>query len=104
MSDGEDQPCVLCDRDRPVTFHHLIPRTLHRKRWAKVQFDRADLQAGIWVCRDCHDAIHRFIPHRELAESYRTLASLQDHPELAKFVMWIRKQRGRRRTARPNRL
>lgn len=97
----DDRSCVLCGRDRPLTFHHLIPRTLHRKRWVKARFEASALHSGIWVCRDCHDAVHRFIPHRELAESFCTLETLRVHPEVAKFVLWIRTQRGRRRTARP---
>lgn len=94
--------CALCERDRPLTFHHAIPRTLHKKRWVKARFSADELHDGAWLCRDCHDAVHRFIPHRELAESFRTLEALRAHPEVARFVAWIARQRGRRRTARPN--
>ncbi len=98
----DPENCVLCERDRPLTFHHLIPRTLHKKRWVKVRFAADDLQDGVWLCRDCHDAVHRFIPHRELAEAFRSLDALRSHPEVAKFVSWIARQRGRRKVARPN--
>lgn len=99
----EDDGCALCRRTQPLTFHHTIPRSLHGKRWVRAKVDPAELHDGIWLCRDCHDAVHRFISHRELAESYRSLAALRQHPELAKFVAWIARQRGRRRTARPSR-
>lgn len=95
--------CALCERAHPLTFHHLIPRTVHRKRWARTRFSPEALQEGIWVCRDCHDAIHRFIPHRALAEEHRSLETLKTHPELARFVAWVSRQGGRRRTARLNR-
>ena len=95
--------CALCERDHPLTYHHLIPRTLHRKRWAKVRFSADALQAGIWVCRDCHDAIHRFISHRELAESHRSVEALLGHEQVGRFVRWVRTQGGRRRTARHSR-
>ena len=98
-----DDHCVLCGREQPLTFHHVIPRTLHRKRWVKARFSVSALQSGLWLCRDCHDAVHRFISHRELAESFHSLEALRGHPEVAKFVAWVARQSGRRRTARPSR-
>ena len=98
-----DEGGALCARSHPLTFHHSIPRALHKKRWVKRRFTPEDRLDGIWLCRDCHDAVHRFISHRELAESFRSLSALQGHPEVRKFVAWIAKQGGRRRTARPAR-
>ena len=99
----EPEHCELCERSQPLTFHHSIPRTLHKKRWVRSRFPAEALHVGVWLCRDCHDAIHRFIDHRTLAESHRSVEQLRSHPDVARFVAWIRTQRGRRRTARPNR-
>jgi 5-methylcytosine-specific restriction endonuclease McrA len=95
--------CALCGRDRPLTFHHLIPRTLHRKKRYRRAFSKAELSGGVDLCRDCHDAVHRFIPEKVLGERYRTLEALRAHPEVAKFVAWVRRRPGRHRLRRPRR-
>ena len=100
-SRDRDGSCVLCARERRLTFHHLIPVTLHKNRWFQRNVDRQDMHRGIMVCRDCHDAIHRFIPHKELGRSYNTVDALRGHPELSRFVTWVSRQQGRCRVARP---
>lgn len=92
----EVQPCRLCGRTtkRGTTEHHLIPRTLHSNKWFKKRFTREQMQTTISVCRDCHLAIHRFIPdEKELGRHFHSIELLREHPELAKFIPWIRKQR-----------
>lgn len=94
----EDEPvCRLCDRAQPLTFHHLIPRTLHRKPRYKRRFPREVLQAGVMLCRDCHDAVHRFVSEKDLGSQYRSLEALRAHPEIARFVTWVRDRPGRHR-------
>lgn len=89
--------CALCDRDRPLTFHHLIPRALHRRKRIARLYSKEQLQAGVDLCRDCHDAVHRFATEAQLAEQYSTLERLRAHPEVAKFVAWVRSRGGRYR-------
>lgn len=85
--------CVLCKRERKCTFHHLIPKSMHRRKWVRKNYEKKKLQEGIWVCRDCHSAIHRFISCQELAREYSSLVKLTQHEELMKFVDWAGKQR-----------
>ena len=99
----ESSRCALCERSRPLTFHHLIPRSLHRKNRYRKRFRREELQRGVEVCRDCHDAIHRFVPETVLGARYRTLEALRGHPEIARFVDWVRDRPGRHRMRRPRR-
>lgn len=85
--------CALCRRETRLTFHHLLPKSLrHKKRYRK-KFSKAEFEKGIFVCRSCHDAVHRFISERELADSFNTLETLRAHPEVEKFVEWVAKQR-----------
>ena len=88
--------CQLCRRvvKRGTTEHHLIPRTCHSNKWFKKRFAREQLDETIDVCRDCHKAIHRLIPDvKELGRDCHSLDSLLAHPEIAKFVTWVRKRR-----------
>ena len=93
-----DGTCELCGRERPLTFHHLIPRTVHRNKWFKKRFTRAQMNSGLDLCSDCHGAIHRIVPReKELARSYNTKELLLEHPEIAKFVAWVSTRAGKHR-------
>lgn len=59
-----------------------------RRRWTRDELNRM----VIHVCRPCHDQIHQLIPERELAEHYHSLEALQAHPELQRFVDWLRQR------------
>ncbi len=85
--------CVLCKRELPLTFHHVIPKLVQKRRWVKELHTATQLQEGIWVCKPCHSAIHRFIEHADLAREYHTVGRLLSHEELGKFVRWSQKQR-----------
>lgn len=86
--------CPLCGRDQPLTKHHLIPRTVHKNKWFKKRFTREEMGTGVDVCRDCHSAIHKYIPsEKELGRSFNTLELLQEHEELSRYVKWLSRQR-----------
>lgn len=86
----------MCERTvrKGTTQHHLIPRTCHSNRWFQKRYSREQMRQTVDLCSDCHKAIHRFIPsEKELGRHYATLDLLHAHPQIAKFVTWIRKQR-----------
>jgi hypothetical protein len=86
--------CPLCGRDRPLTKHHLIPATLHKNKWFRKRFTKEELGAGVMVCRDCHSAIHKYIPsEKELGRNYNTIGKLKEHRELRKYTKWLARQR-----------
>lgn len=77
-----------------TTAHHLIPRRCHRVKWFRLRFGKDELQRTVPLCRDCHRAVHRFIPDgKQLGREYSSLERLRAHPEIARFVTWVRKQR-----------
>lgn len=86
--------CELCGREKPLTFHHLIPKAVHgKKRFAK-RYSKQEMQArGINVCRLCHNGIHDLISEKELAENFTTKEALLEHPAIAKHVAWVKKQK-----------
>jgi hypothetical protein len=91
-----NQHCDLCGRltKRGTTEHHLIPRTCHTNKWFKKNFTRAQMRQTIALCRDCHGAIHDLAPdEKQLGRDYNTLEKLLEHPEIGKFVAWVKKQK-----------
>lgn len=94
MKPPQPTACTLCGRDKPLTFHHLIPRKVHGKRHWRANHSREELaRNGIWVCRLCHRQIHRFFSEADLAESLNTAAALRKEPQMARFIGWARKQK-----------
>ena len=86
--------CALCGREKPLTFHHLIPRKLHGKPRFKKRHSKEELRSrGIDICRLCHDGLHALLTERELGETYHTLDLLREHAGVAKHVAWVRKQK-----------
>ena len=76
-----------------MTFHHLIPKTCHRNKWFKKNFDKADMQArGIWVCRRCHSFIHKQFSAKQLGRELNTLDKLLSNDKMSAFIQWARKQ------------
>ncbi len=40
----------------------------------------------------CHRMIHRVFSERELAQSYRDAESLRAHPDMVRFIAWVRRK------------
>jgi|TARA_R110000822_G_scaffold97549_3_gene221273 hypothetical protein len=86
--------CALCERSLPLQFHHLIPRRNHRRKSYQRRFSLEEMRTrGIWVCRDCHRAIHRFFDEGQLGLVLNTLEALAATPELQRHAEWARRQR-----------
>lgn len=85
--------CPCCGRVTKLTFHHLIPKKMHRRTYFKKHVSRAVRAEGIMICRQCHSGIHRFYDEMTLAKKLNTLALLTSDPALARFFAWVGKQR-----------
>ncbi|MFC7321174.1 HNH endonuclease [Halobacillus campisalis] len=74
--------CELCRRTLVETnVHHLIP-----KEYGGVEGPTALL------CKPCHRQIHALFTNQELASFYHSLERLADHPDMTKYLRWIKKQ------------
>ena len=74
--------CPLCEREIPRSqqdAHHLIPKS------------HGGLETVI-LHRLCHRQIHALLTETQLARHYATISALKSHPELAKFIAWIRRK------------
>ncbi len=84
------EDCPLCQREVPFTTrHHLIPRTVHKNKWFKKNFTKAQMLETVGLCRDCHKEIHKFISEKEMGKHYYTVQKLATHPKVANFVRWL---------------
>lgn len=93
MKPNKPDNCDTCGREVKLTFHHLVPKKLHKKRRTILRYPDVDLNHhGIWVCKDCHKKIHRLFSHDELSETYNTVEKLKEHETFAKFLKWVSKQ------------
>jgi hypothetical protein len=79
----QEQPalmCPLCERVIPQTqkdAHHLVPKS---KGGRHTEF----------LHRMCHRQVHALFTETELARQYSTVEALLAHPEMARFVAWVR--------------
>ncbi|CAG8567844.1 16803_t:CDS:2 [Cetraspora pellucida] len=78
----------------PLTFHHLIPRVMHKRVVKKGLFTKEEcLTRGTNICRPCHSACHKMISHEKMAYEYNTVDKLLEHEGVIKFVTWVSKQK-----------
>lgn len=87
--------CTLCERTTDLSFHHLIPRKLHkRKRFAK-QYSKDQLNKGLMLCHLCHKGLHRLYNEMELGTRFNTEQTLRNDETIARHMGWVARQKTR---------
>ncbi len=81
--------CPICERVETLTRHHLIPRTRHRNKRNKREFERSLVRQTVSICRPCHSQIHVLLTEKELERAWNTVEKLLTHPEIQRFAQWI---------------
>jgi len=76
-----------------LTFHHLIPKKLHRRAFFRKNFDKDELNQGVNICRACHDGIHDLYDEMQLAKQFPTLPALLADEALQKHFAWVAKKK-----------
>jgi len=72
--------CPICDRPIPESqkdAHHLIPKSKGGKTTE-------------YLHRICHRQIHALFTETELAVQLNTAVALQEHPEMHRFIQWVK--------------
>lgn len=72
--------CPICDRSIPESqkdAHHLIPKSKGGKTTE-------------YLHRICHKQIHALFTETELAQQYHHAQILREHPEMMKFIQWVK--------------
>lgn len=80
---AKPEPCPLCGRellaDKSVNEHHPVPKSRGGKGTVRIHVV-------------CHSKIHSVFTEKELGDRYHDFAELRAHPEMAKFIGWVRKK------------
>lgn len=82
------EKCELCGVECECTKHHLIPTSRAKNKYKSTKTDEFNF---LWVCRQCHDAIHATFGNSELRDLYNTKEKLLESSEIQKFVSWRKK-------------
>ncbi|MEM9530156.1 MAG: hypothetical protein AAGA23_04510 [Pseudomonadota bacterium] len=90
-----ENACPLCGRETPLTFHHLIPKKLHRRKRFRKRYSREELNRGVRICRLCHNGIHRMFDEMTLGQELNSLELLREQESLIRHARWVSKQRRR---------
>ncbi|KAI0631865.1 hypothetical protein C8Q77DRAFT_1061552 [Trametes polyzona] len=83
----------ICEREVPLTYHHLIPREVHNKVLKKKWHPEAMLNSVAWLCRPCHSAVHHVASNEVLAKEYYTVDLLLAREDIQKWRKYAAKQR-----------
>ncbi|WP_245574480.1 hypothetical protein [Hugenholtzia roseola] len=90
-----DTACQLCEREgKKLTFHHLIPRKMHKKKQFLKLFSKKEMQShGLMLCRLCHNTLHDFFDEKTLGLHYHTKELLLAEAKIQNYLEWAKKQR-----------
>jgi len=65
--------------------HHLIPKQHTRRK-------NLDPGPTIDICPACHRQIHAMFSNQQLAQELNSLEKLRQHPDMTRFLTWVKKQ------------
>ncbi|KAL1886182.1 hypothetical protein Plec18167_000111 [Paecilomyces lecythidis] len=90
--------CEICERDWiPLSYHHLIPRSVHAKVLKKGWHDEWMLNSVAWLCRACHSFVHRMASNEELAKEWFTVDRILEREDAQEWAKWVGKVRWKAR-------
>ena len=76
-------PCQICGRDR------LVGESVDRHHWQPKS--RGGTEAE-YLHRTCHRKLHTLFTDKELGAEFATSEAVRRHPEMQKFITWVRRQ------------
>ncbi len=85
--------CELCKRTLSLTFHHLIPKKMHRRTHFRKAYSKNELNAGVNVCRRCHSGLHKLYDEITLAKQFNTIDRMRADEAIQRHSAWVAKQK-----------
>lgn len=65
---------------------------MKRRKKGKKKLRESNPERTVCLCKPCHRKVHATLSNADLQQSYSTVASLQSHPEISRFVEWVRRK------------
>jgi len=87
------ESCELCLQKRNLSFHHLIPRKLHRRKGFRKKYDQEMLDKGLYLCNLCHKGLHKLYDELTLANNFGNKEAIVADQAMAKHIAWSVKQK-----------
>ncbi|KAF4556184.1 Hypothetical protein D9617_1g080590 [Elsinoe fawcettii] len=89
--------CEICAREHlPLTYHHLIPRSMHAKAVKRGWVEQWEVQKVAWLCRACHSFVHRVATNEELAREWNSVERLVEREDVQGWAGWVGRIRWRK--------
>ncbi|CAA7268986.1 unnamed protein product [Cyclocybe aegerita] len=101
--------CEICQREVPLTYHHLIPKSVHAKVLKKGWHPESMLNSVAWLCRysivlliadlcpalfrPCHSVVHQVASCEDLARNLYTVELLLEREDIQRWQKYAAKQR-----------
>jgi hypothetical protein len=113
-SSTRTKECEICEREVPLTYYHLIPRSTHAKAAKKKWHPPSMLNSVAWLCRcvapryfvyvsqifltstdarPCHTVVHHVATNEELAQHYFSVSLLLERDDIRRWGKYASKQR-----------
>ena len=90
--------CEICGREHlPLTYHHLIPRSVHAKAIKRGWCKEWEVNRVAWLCRPCHSFVHRCAGNEELAKEWYSMDLLMEREDVQKWAGWVSKIRWKKK-------
>lgn len=93
-SETQATACEICGRDWiPLTYHHLIPKEVHAKVLKRKWHEDWMLNSVAWICRACHNFVHRMASNEELAREWYTVERILQREDVQNWARWASRLR-----------
>ncbi|RPB25555.1 hypothetical protein L211DRAFT_856681 [Terfezia boudieri ATCC MYA-4762] len=90
------EECEICERNVPLTYHHLIPKSTHAKVLKRGWHPEYMLNSVAWICRPCHNMTHRAADNETLAKEFYTIEKLMEREDMQRWAAYQSKRRWNR--------
>ncbi|KAF8475678.1 hypothetical protein BDZ91DRAFT_710117 [Kalaharituber pfeilii] len=85
--------CEICERNVPLTYHHLIPKSTHTKVLKRGWHPEHMLNSVAWICRPCHTMCHKVADNETLAKDFFTVERLLAREDIQRWAAYQSRQK-----------
>lgn len=87
--------CPICDKILEMTKHHLYPKSIQGSKWFRNHCSTDDKIKYLFLCRNCHNALHKLFTEKELGREYNSIDKIMAMEKMINYKKWAMKQKYR---------